>query len=82
MRRDQPALDVLQARQRSLARIYEANGEATFFVQGLKCAMSQLGLCEDLLVEPFPRLGPANRERIASILGELGLLTSAAPRSY
>ncbi|OAI55083.1 dihydrodipicolinate synthase family protein [Planctomycetaceae bacterium SCGC AG-212-F19] len=40
--------------------------------RGLKCALSCLGICNDLPAEPFPRLSEAERRTIAERLATLG----------
>lgn len=49
------------------------------YLKGLKCALRCLGLCDDLLAEPFERFGPAERSVIERHLGELGLLRERTP---
>ena len=41
--------------------------------QGLKCALSLLGVCSDLPAEPFPRVTEADRQAIEKALTEMGL---------
>src|SRR5262249_41763435 len=64
----------LQARVlRLTATIYHVGPSAFAFLQGLKCALSCLGLCTDVLAEPFQRFGPVEREKIHHALVELQL---------
>jgi 4-hydroxy-tetrahydrodipicolinate synthase len=64
----------LQDRVISLARKVYSLSRSGGSIKGTKCALSILGLCEDVLTEPFQRYGPAERSRIAGYLRELGLM--------
>jgi 4-hydroxy-tetrahydrodipicolinate synthase len=58
--------------------IYAAGPYWSAYLKGLKCALACLGLCADVVAEPFERFGPAERGRIARHLRELGLMPEAA----
>lgn len=58
--------------------IYAAGPYWSSYLQGLKCALSCLGLCSDFVAEPFQRFGPSGRERIENHLRELGLMPRPA----
>ena len=45
--------------------IYEAGEGASSVIKGLKCALASLGLCSDIMAEPFQRFGEPERSRIA-----------------
>jgi 4-hydroxy-tetrahydrodipicolinate synthase len=60
----------LQQRLLSLGRIYTVGRHASAVIKGLKCSLSVLGICEDVMAEPFQRFLPPERRRIESILRE------------
>ena len=45
--------------------IYEAGEGASSVIKGLKCALASLGLCSDIIAEPFQRFGEPECSRIA-----------------
>jgi len=51
------------------AAIYSCTGEATAYLRGLKCAMSVMGLCQEVFAEPLAPLPPAARAEISAFLG-------------
>lgn len=59
--------------------VYSVGPYSSAYLKGLKCALACLGICEDFLAEPFQRFGPAERERVARHLGELGMLEGVEP---
>lgn len=54
--------------------IYGVGQGSSGYLQGVKCALGCLGLCDDFLAEPFQRFGPVERTVIERHLRELGLL--------
>ncbi|MBN2291863.1 MAG: dihydrodipicolinate synthase family protein [Pirellulales bacterium] len=58
--------------------IYAVGEPPSAFLKGLKCALSCLGICSDVMTEPFQRFMPSDRERIREHLVELGLLEGAS----
>ena len=71
-------LDRLAAGQQQIMEIssgiYGLAPSTSGYLQGLKCALSVLGICDDFLAEPFRRLDPPQRARIEQELHALGLL--------
>jgi 4-hydroxy-tetrahydrodipicolinate synthase len=55
--------------------IYTVDPYGQGVIKGLKCALSWLGICRDLCVEPLQRHGEAERELIRRRLRELALLS-------
>jgi 4-hydroxy-tetrahydrodipicolinate synthase len=45
----------------------------------MKCACSLLGICDDLMAEPFERFRPTERAKIKSVLESLSLLATEKP---
>ncbi len=72
---DRPTVERLQQRVLTLGRLYQGEPVVPSVIQGLKGALAVLGLCDDLLVEPFARPSAAKRQEIERVLTELGLLT-------
>lgn len=54
--------------------LYTVGGSGSSYFRGLKCALSVLGLCGDVLAEPYEPFGPAEREEIRRRLGRLGMV--------
>ncbi|MGF1578253.1 MAG: dihydrodipicolinate synthase family protein [Gemmataceae bacterium] len=54
-----------------LQQIYQAGESASRFVKGTKCALSILGLCDDVVAEPFGAFGNSEREMIEKVLTEI-----------
>ncbi|HYK92308.1 MAG TPA: dihydrodipicolinate synthase family protein, partial [Acidobacteriota bacterium] len=72
-RPDETAL--LQDRiQRLAERVYQVGEDQPSYLKGLKCALSLLGLCSDVMSEPFTRFGESERKAIGAHLRDLGLL--------
>lgn len=59
----------LQERVLRLGQIYQVGMHASAFVKAIKCALSLLGICKDVMTEPFSPLGDSERERVRGILG-------------
>jgi len=53
--------------------IYTLGGPGSSYFRGLKCALSILGLCGDVLAEPYEPFGSAEREEIRTRLRRLGM---------
>ena len=65
----------LQARVVDLAtRIYGVGGSGSSWIQGIKCALCLLGICDDFVAWPFRRFGAEERQAIREGLAALGLL--------
>jgi 4-hydroxy-tetrahydrodipicolinate synthase len=57
--------------------LYRVGRHGSAFIKGLKCALNELGVCDDFMAEPFHRFRGPERAVVRARLGELGLL----PRS-
>jgi dihydrodipicolinate synthase/N-acetylneuraminate lyase len=62
------------------ATIYSVGKHRSAFIKGLKCGLSCLGICEDLMAEPFQRFGAPQRQQVEKYLAELGV--NPASRSF
>jgi 4-hydroxy-tetrahydrodipicolinate synthase len=54
--------------------LYTLGTSGSSYFRGLKCALAVLGLCSDVLAEPYEPFGPVEREEIRARLCELGML--------
>jgi 4-hydroxy-tetrahydrodipicolinate synthase len=54
--------------------LYTVGNSGSSYFRGLKCALSILGLCGDVLAEPYQPFGPVERETIRQRLHELEML--------
>jgi 4-hydroxy-tetrahydrodipicolinate synthase len=60
------------------SRIYSVAKQGPSVLKGLKCALSLLGICRDVMAEPFASLGAEERRTVEGHLRELGLLEKLA----
>ncbi len=51
-----------------------APGEPSSYLRGLKCAVSLMGLCQDVFAEPLQPFSPEQRDRVRQHLAAAGLL--------
>lgn len=58
----------LQQQVISLGRIYHVGRHASAVIKGLKCALSLLGICDDVMAEPFHHFFPRERRKVEAIL--------------
>jgi 4-hydroxy-tetrahydrodipicolinate synthase len=84
-RHDMDRVAELHARvMRVRQTIYSVTSDPGRVLKGLKCALSCLGICSDIMAEPFHRLGDTDRDLIGKHLEELHLhmeLPRAAKRT-
>jgi 4-hydroxy-tetrahydrodipicolinate synthase len=74
-RRDLAQVHRLQQRVEYIVRnIYGLGVTHGYWLKGLKCALSCLGICENVLAEPLHGLGEPERQVIQRHLEELGLI--------
>ncbi len=64
----------LQEKLLQLGNIYSVGQHASAVIKGMKCACSLLGICDDLMAEPFERFNAPEREKIRAVLESLELL--------
>jgi 2-dehydro-3-deoxy-D-pentonate aldolase len=79
-RQDSAALARLRERLFLLRGIYQRGRYGSSVIKGVKCALKLMGVCTDLMAEPFQPFGPAQTAEIAAILRELELLDAPVPR--
>lgn len=53
--------------------LYRVGRHSSAIIKGLKCALRELGLCDDFMAEPFHRFREEERERVRTVLAELGV---------
>lgn len=77
--RDLARVSELHARVMHISStLYRVGRHSSAFIKGLKCALSQLGICDDFMAEPFHRFRDAERAAVGSQLAQLGI-TSDVP---
>jgi 4-hydroxy-tetrahydrodipicolinate synthase len=57
--------------------VYTAGGN---YLRGLKCALSLVGICSDIMAEPFQPVEGGDREQVRQALLDVGLLPEPVPR--
>jgi 4-hydroxy-tetrahydrodipicolinate synthase len=75
---DRNRANELQQQLLRLGKVYQIGRHASTVIKGMKCACSLLGLCDDLMAEPFQRFNPPEREQVRAVLESVGLLPSEA----
>jgi 4-hydroxy-tetrahydrodipicolinate synthase len=60
--------------------LYAVGKYGSAFIKGLKCALSCLGICDDVLAEPFQRFAPAERRRVEECLASLEISAPSRAR--
>lgn len=78
---DTARVAILHARILRLANLLDQAGSHDLAkVRALKCALRLLGLCDDLMAEPSPRLSESERRLLQTRLDEIGLTPPASAR--
>jgi 4-hydroxy-tetrahydrodipicolinate synthase len=54
--------------------LYRIGRHSSAFLKGMKCALHEMGLCDDFMAEPFHRFREEERARVRAGLQTLGLL--------
>ena len=73
--KDLPAVESLHKRVMQIrTNIYNVGRYESSLLQGLKCALSCIGICSDFLAEPFHRFRQAERDIICRNVEELGIM--------
>lgn len=57
--------------------LYRVGRHGSAFIKGLKCALSEVGICDDFMAEPFHRFREPERVQVRERLAELDLLPEA-----
>jgi len=53
--------------------LYRVGRYGSAFIKGVKCALHELGICDDFMAEPFHRFREEERTRVRACLAELGI---------
>ncbi len=53
--------------------LYTVGKYGSAFIKGVKCALSCLGVCNDVMAEPFQRFRDEERQKVQRCLNELGI---------
>ena len=70
-RGDSQRVQALQERILQVGKLYQVGELAASIIQGLKCALSLIKVCDDFMAEPFQRFSETQRQKIRSILDEI-----------
>ena len=72
-----PELNRLHSRIMQISStVYRVAPEDSSYLRGMKCAASLMGICGDVLAEPFQPFGPVEREKVRQHMIAAGLLDS------
>ncbi|MEM9589568.1 MAG: dihydrodipicolinate synthase family protein, partial [Planctomycetota bacterium] len=71
---DHDALDACRSRIDAFQAIYQIGKYASRHIKATKSALSLIGICSDLPADPFHAFRQPERERVATILQEIGVL--------
>lgn len=72
--RDSKRANELHGQLLQLGAIYTVGQHASAVIKGMKCACSLLGICDDLMAEPFEKFREPERAKIRTVLESLDLL--------
>ena len=64
----------LHAMVAEIGSVYNLCPEGSSYLRGMKCALSVLGGCRNVMAEPYEPYGPAETEKIRATFRKLGLL--------
>jgi dihydrodipicolinate synthase/N-acetylneuraminate lyase len=64
----------LHAMVAEIGSVYNLSPDGSSYLRGMKCALSCLGYCRNVMAEPYEPYGPAETERIRATFRKLGLL--------
>ena len=53
--------------------LYHVGRYGSAFLKAIKCALHEIGLCDDFMAEPFHRFREEERTRVRKVLAELGI---------
>jgi len=59
------------------ATLYRVGRHSSAIIKGLKCALRELGICDDFMAEPFHRFREEERVRVRKVLAELGITAAS-----
>ncbi|MDR3406333.1 MAG: dihydrodipicolinate synthase family protein [Chthoniobacter sp.] len=58
---------------RTSSTLYRVGRHGSAFIKAIKCALHELGVCEDFMAEPFHRFREEERTRVRAVLTDLGI---------
>lgn len=67
--------DLQQKVMQVCSTIYQVGQFSSSYLKGLKCALSVIGICDDLLTEPFEKFNLPERKKIEQALEEINYKT-------
>ena len=68
---DEATLDARQQQIDTLQQIYEIGKYASKIVKAVKCGLSLLDICDDVMAEPFNHFLPPERQRVKAVLDQI-----------
>ena len=74
---DQIKADAAQEQINMFQQIYDVGKYASRHIKATKCALSLLGICDDLPADPFHRFREPERKKVAEILVKMNVLSSS-----
>jgi 4-hydroxy-tetrahydrodipicolinate synthase len=57
--------------------LYRVGRHSSAFLKAIKCALHEIGICDDFIAEPFHRFREEERTRVRAILAELEIVGHA-----
>ncbi|MFW6170878.1 MAG: dihydrodipicolinate synthase family protein [Planctomycetota bacterium] len=79
---DEKRVVKLQQQVCSLGRVYRVGRHASAVIKGLKCALSLLGICDDVMAEPFHHFFPRERKKVEAILRDFNANSEERDRLF
>jgi 2-dehydro-3-deoxy-D-pentonate aldolase len=74
VKKDTTAVSDLQLRLERLGRLYHFSASAAAAIQGIKYALSLMGICGDCMASPFTALDEPTKRSIRGLLTEMNIL--------
>jgi len=73
-------IQTLHARvMQTSSTLYGVGRHSSAFIKAIKCALHELGICDDFLAEPFHRFREEERNRVRKVLADLGIPPAETP---
>lgn len=77
---EQSKADDAQTKINAFQKIYDVGKYASRHIKATKCALSLMGICDDLPADPFHRFREPERQKVAEILRQMNVLSAADGR--
>lgn len=63
----------LAARAVELSQLYRIGSHGSAIIKGIKCALSVLDICDDVMAEPFARFAAPERARVRALIEQIAI---------